>query len=114
MYSVSIDNLSGHMVGVHSPFPKAVEDDDFGQLCTSITKQQSLALFQPELIFILDIQPDCPMPNAIWRRRFAETRERLRRPLHFRLVSQSPIIRGVVTAVNWLKPPLLGLSLIHI
>lgn len=46
-----------------------------------------------------------PMPNAKWRERMAQASSSLRsRPL-IAFASESPIVRGVVTAVNWLRPP---------
>jgi hypothetical protein len=50
-------------------------------------------------------EPGNPPPNAAQRRRIAEETKRFHtRPL-FALVSTSMLMRGVVTAINWIRPP---------
>jgi hypothetical protein len=44
-------------------------------------------------------------PDAYWRRRFAEQRKSLGSPHVFvSMVTQSAIMRGVLTAMNWIVP----------
>jgi hypothetical protein len=44
-------------------------------------------------------------PDAHWRRRFAEQRKTFGSPhVYLSIVSQSPVIRGVLTAMNWIAP----------
>ena len=41
-------------------------------------------------------------PNAHWRRRFAEVHGNETAPMEIAVVTESALIRGVITAVNWL------------
>ncbi len=41
-------------------------------------------------------------PNVFWRRRFAEVHGKESGPVYVAVVTQSAVIRGVITAVNWL------------
>jgi hypothetical protein len=48
---------------------------------------------------------DNPAPDAYWRRRFAEQRKTFRSPHVFlSIVTQSAIMRGVLTAMSWIAP----------
>lgn len=51
-------------------------------------------------------------PNAHWRRRFAEVHDKATRPMHVSVVTESALIRGVVTAMNWLVRPRSNYSLV--
>lgn len=44
-------------------------------------------------------------PNARWRRRIAEVQRRSRGPRRVAVVTTNPLIRAVITAVEWLAPP---------
>jgi hypothetical protein len=57
----------------------------------------------PAAIQVVD--PDNPPPNAKWRKRIAEETADLGDGALFALVSPSPMVRGVVTAVNWFRAP---------
>jgi hypothetical protein len=55
------------------------------------------------MIFI--VASDNPAPDADWRRRFAVQRKGLGSPGVFvSIVTRSPIMRGVLTAMNWIVP----------
>src|SRR5258708_38160222 len=54
---------------------------------------------------ILMADPDNPLPNAGWRRKIAEASTTLKSRPVFVMVSTSLVARGVVTAINWLRPP---------
>lgn len=45
---------------------------------------------------------DHAQPNAYWRRRFAEVHGKETGPMQVGVVTESALIRGVITAVNWL------------
>ena len=45
-----------------------------------------------------------PSPDAAWRRQIASARRGIPGHTLFVLVTESPLIRGVVTAINWLQP----------
>jgi len=44
------------------------------------------------------------MPNAKWRQRFADAGARVHSDAVFVLITKSAVARGIVTAVNWLRP----------
>jgi hypothetical protein len=54
---------------------------------------------------ILVVDPGSPSPNAHWRKRIADASKDVKPPAYFALVSTSAIVRGVVTAINWIRPP---------
>jgi hypothetical protein len=55
--------------------------------------------------FILDLVPGAEPLDAYWRRRFAEQRKDLGAPgVFISMVTTSRILRGVLTAMNWINP----------
>lgn len=58
----------------------------------------------PSNITIVISEPDSDVPHAKWRQRFADIGARAHRDTVFVLVTQSTLARGVLTAVNWLRP----------
>lgn len=61
-------------------------------------------LGQPIAMVFL-VARDNPAPDADWRRRFAEQRKTFGSPrVYLSIVTRSPIMRGVLTAMNWIAP----------
>jgi hypothetical protein len=55
---------------------------------------------------VLILGPDAQAPNAYWRRRFAEQRNGMTAPRVFNsVVTTSAVLRGVLTAMNWISAP---------
>lgn len=54
---------------------------------------------------VLIVDSGVPPPSSAWRRRIADASARLESRPVFALVTSSPLIRGVVTAINWIRPP---------
>jgi hypothetical protein len=80
-------------------------DADFEKYLASIRRLDAACKGRDLPAGILVAEPGNPPPNAAWRLRMAEETRRLEsRPL-FALVSRSLLIRGVVTAINWIRPP---------
>lgn len=46
-----------------------------------------------------------PPPDATWRRRMAEASADYPPNCLYAMVSESVVVRGVVTAINWIRPP---------
>jgi hypothetical protein len=44
-------------------------------------------------------------PNAGWRRRIALVHREAKGPRHIAVVTSNPLIRAVITAVDWITPP---------
>lgn len=52
------------------------------------------------------VAPDSPAPNAQWRKRIADhTRRFPRDDAMYCMVTRSTAIRGVLTAINWMRRP---------
>jgi hypothetical protein len=58
----------------------------------------------PANITIVISEPSSDLPHAKWRQRFADIGARARRETVFVLVTQSTLARGILTAVNWIRP----------
>lgn len=57
------------------------------------------------IAFVFLVAADNSAPDAHWRRRFAEQRKTLGSPRVFlTIVTQSAVMRGVLTAMNWIVP----------
>lgn len=110
MYAAALDNLTGFLVSILSTTPHYNEDSDYGRLLDDIGRQQQKQPPPEGFVHILVTSAQWPQPNAVWRKRFAEAREKQNHPVHFALISPSPIVRGVVTAVSWVAPPKTGSS----
>jgi hypothetical protein len=55
--------------------------------------------------FILVLSSDTTPPNAYWRKRYADQRKAMSAPRVFiSVVTDSAILRGVMTAMNWISP----------
>jgi hypothetical protein len=105
MYSFAFDKPSGLMIGVLKAKPHFNEDEDYAILLDSIGRSESATRPGDPFKFILVIDPDVPMPNATWRRRFAKSRSKNLFPFLFVTVTSSQLLRGVLTMVNWVSPP---------
>jgi hypothetical protein len=58
------------------------------------------------MMMIAISQNDAERPNATWRRRFAELRNQSQQipSVLTAIVTQSLLIRGIITAINWIVP----------
>jgi hypothetical protein len=64
--------------------------------------------------FLLDLAPDAEAPDAYWRRRFAEQRKAAAAPRVFNaVVTTSRLLRGVLTAMNWVSPEPAHVKSVH-
>lgn len=64
--------------------------------------------------FLLDLAPDAEAPDAYWRRRFAEQRKASAAPRVFNgIVTTSRLLRGVLTAMNWISPEAPHVTSVH-
>lgn len=54
---------------------------------------------------ILVVDAGNPVPNAAWRKRIAEASAMAPCRMLFAVVSSSVLVRGAITAVNWIRPP---------
>jgi hypothetical protein len=56
-------------------------------------------------IGIVVVEPGQPAPNASWRRRIAAVQKERQGPRRVGVVTSNPLIRAVITAVEWMTPP---------
>ncbi|MEZ4293664.1 MAG: hypothetical protein R3B70_01715 [Polyangiaceae bacterium] len=105
-----MDNGTGFLVSILDTKPSYNEEADYRRLLDDIGRQQQQVPPAEGFVHILATGSQWPQPNAMWRKRFAEAREKQLYPVHFALISPSPIVRGVVTAVSWVAPPKTGSS----
>jgi hypothetical protein len=64
--------------------------------------------------FLLVLDPGTPSPSAYWRQLYAEQRAGLKSPqAHIAIVTQSAVLRGVLTAMNWIKPDPAHVKSVH-
>jgi hypothetical protein len=58
------------------------------------------------IAMMLLLAPDAEPLNAHWRKRFADQRKNLTAPRAFlSVITQSAMLRGVMTAMNWINQP---------
>jgi hypothetical protein len=103
MYVHAIDPLNAVLLGIYSG-RKAPEDIE--QYAQSQTRVDAIAYEQGRgalMVFVPD--PEYPAPNSSDRLRFATLKDASRAaPNLVVLVTRSPLLRGVITAVGWLSP----------
>jgi hypothetical protein len=105
VYVSACDNAQGLLVGIMSTVPSFDDDLDHEQYLESgIRQQREVAPLRRSAALVLIVDAAYPRPSARWRKRIAEVRDTS--PFdtyHFALVTTSSVIRGVLTAINWLS-----------
>lgn len=105
MYSYAFEKGTSLMVGILSTKPYWSEDEDYAILLDSIARNQNSGRPGDPFKFVLVVDENLPMPNAMWRRQFAKSRSKSFFPFLFVTVTPSPLLRGVMTMINWVSPP---------
>lgn len=80
-------------------------DEDFERYLTTIRRMADRVEGRDAPAAIQVVDGGNPPPGAKWRKRIAEETENLGAGALFALVSPSPLVRGVVTAINWFRTP---------
>lgn len=107
MFTLSSDPVEALAVGLMSG--RTNSDEDYEAYCRSIRELDVWAVGRDAPAYVLVVDPGNPPPDARWRKRIAEASAELTcvksgaRPL-FVLVTASVAIRGIVTAISWLRP----------
>ena len=80
-------------------------DADFEAYLRCIAELDAVAasLDRPVLVQLID--PDNALPDARWRRRMAGATQTVKSKPLYLLVTDSAAVRGVLTAINWIRPP---------
>lgn len=79
-------------------------DDDFTRYLLATTDMKSTAARHDLAVAVLVVDAGNPPPNARWRRQIAEATSDTPANVLFVLVSTSALIRGAVTAIEWIRP----------
>lgn len=106
MFTDALDEEQGLAIWLLSGSSNA--DADYEALIASFVRANAAVLARgherPAVLQIVD--DGNPIPNAYWRRRIANaTAQPHGRDAMFSLVTPSILVRGVVSAINWLRPP---------
>lgn len=83
---------------------KSNDDADFVRYLASIDDLDVRARGRSDAAIITLVEEGNPPPNAKWRRAIGEQSSRTKTRPVGALVSSSPLIRGVVTVLDWLAP----------
>ncbi len=79
-------------------------DDDFERYMASLDKLAASANGRTDAAVVTVVDRGNPPPNAKWRERIGQRSRTLRTHAVAVLVSDSPMIRGVMTVLNWIAP----------
>jgi hypothetical protein len=79
-------------------------DADYERYVASLSDLREQAKQNGHGTGLLIAERDNPPPNAAWRRRMAEASSDYPPNCVYVLVSPSVVVRGIVTAINWLRP----------
>jgi len=78
---------------------------DWQAYCDTFAPADALGLRVAKPCGVLLVERENAMPDAKWRKRMAEASATLRSRPSVAFASASPLLRGMVTAVNWFRPP---------
>ncbi|MBK7398218.1 MAG: hypothetical protein IPJ34_18480 [Myxococcales bacterium] len=102
MFAFAYEPLSGTAVFHFSGSSKT--DADFERYLAAVDQLDTLAGGRADAAVVTVVEHGNPPPNAKWRQRIAERSRTLHTQAIAVLVSTSPLIRGVMTVLNWLAP----------
>lgn len=104
MYVSRLDVEHGLAVGCF--FGRTNDDADYERYIESVREADRRCRPDTARIFVLVVERNSPPPSAKWRQRIAvETADVRTDNALFILCAESALIRGVVTAINWIRPP---------
>lgn len=87
-------------------------DEDYDRYVASLVDLRRVAAARGGGVGLLFVERANPVPNARWRRRIAEASESYPPNCLFAVVAESVVVRGTVTAINWLRPPTYDLTVV--
>jgi hypothetical protein len=80
------------------------DDADFERYLAAVDKLVAVAVARVDAAIVTVVDRDNPPPNAKWRARIGQQVKPVQTHAVGALVSESPIVRGVVTVLNWVAP----------
>lgn len=85
----------------------ANSDDDYAAYVASLKRldgtMTTLSVDRPAALQVVD--EGNPIPGPQWRKQIADASRNINPRAMFGLVSTSTLVRGVVVAINWIRPP---------
>ena len=102
MFTYAFDPTSGSVVCLFSG--PSNDDDDFRRYLDAVDHLDKTAAGREDCVVVTVVDAGNPPPNAGWRQRIGERSRTLRTRAIATLVSSSPLIRGVMTVLNWFAP----------
>jgi len=82
-------------------------DDDYERLLGAWARADDEGLRRFDgVVHVVVVSAENPLPDARQRRRLADFQSRLRaQQTYIALVTKSPVVRGVITAIQWISRP---------
>jgi hypothetical protein len=111
VYAFAYDREASTLVGVTGG--EACSDADYQRIIDSTAQLWAQVSAAPFASFILVIDPGQDAPSPRWRQRIAAARPKTQ-PFRTVIVTSSIVARGVLTAINWLRPPAVGQKIISL
>ena len=103
MFSYAMAKEKGLYVGIYTG---VVGDEDYAQCLSSMTEFERAVRGQPDgLVAILVTDPGVEAVPPAWRKRMASFNDNVQASRFLlSIVTPSSLIRGILTAINWLSP----------
>jgi|HubBroStandDraft_4_1064222.scaffolds.fasta_scaffold57829_1 hypothetical protein len=107
-YDPSLHLLCGIVAGVRT-------NAENEKLVAAITDLDRHGVAHKHVVaFALELTPGSQPPDAHWRRRLALQRQGMKAPRVFTsIITTSTVLRGVLTAMNWVSPPPPHVKAVH-
>ena len=103
MYAYAFAKESGLYVGIYTG---DIQDDDYARCVTSMTEFEREVRSLPDgFAAILVTDPGVEAVPASWRKRMAQFNDSVQaRQYLLAIITPSSVVRGILTAINWLSP----------
>ena len=103
MFDCEMSKQDGLYVGIYSGNPN---DADYERCVSTMTEFERTVRGQQEgIAVILVTDPGVPPVPACWRKRMADFNQNVQASKYLlAIVTPSSVIRGILTAINWLSP----------
>ena len=107
MYAYAMAKETGLYVGIYTG---AVSDDDYAQCLNSMIEFEREVRRHPDgLSAVLVTDPGVEAVPPSWRKRMAAFNDSVQAPRYLlAIVTPSSVVRGILTAINWLSPARVG------
>lgn len=102
MFTYAYDEATGSALFLFSGLSN--DDDDFVRYLAAMDDLDRRAAGRSDAAIITFVEPGNPPPSAKWRKLIGERSTSLKTRPVAALVSSSPLIRGVVTVLDWIAP----------